>query len=142
MNNALNKSNLALNTGARGELRLRAVCISDTNPELSEPPFAAELGMSLSSVNHALQASVERCFLKADNLQKSGNEIAYLCALTPEGAAKRASLATEFVGRKLDECDVLRREIEVLGKTSDRLVRELALSRDKAFYHTQQHLHA
>ena len=100
--------------GARGELRLRVLRALEANPELSQRQLAVELGVSLGGVNYALKALIERGFVKADNFRKSGNKVAYLYVLTPQGVAEKASLATAFLGRKLEEYEVLRQEIEAL----------------------------
>ena len=114
MNDLLKHSDTALSTGARDELRLRVLRALEANPELSQRQLAAELGVSLGGVNYALKALVERGFVKADNFRKSGKKVAYLYVLTPQGVAEKASLATAFLGRKLDEYEVLRQEIEAL----------------------------
>ena len=114
MNDALKNSDPALHPGARDELRLRVLRALETNPELSQRQLAAELGVSLGGVNYALKALVERGFVKADNFRRSGNKVAYLYVLTPKGIAEKSSLATAFLGRKLEEYEVLKREIESL----------------------------
>ena len=114
MNDALKNSDTALNTGARDELRLRVLRALEANPEFSQRQLAAELGVSLGGVNYALKALVDRGFVKADNFRRSGSKAAYLYVLTPQGVAEKASLATAFLGRKLEEYEVLRREIEAL----------------------------
>ena len=114
MNDVLKNSGSALPVGARDELRLRVLRALEANPELSQRQLAAELGVSLGGVNYALKALVERGFVKADNFRKSGNKVAYLYVLTPQGVAEKASLATTFLGRKLEEYEVLRQEIEAL----------------------------
>ena len=114
MNDVLENSDTALSTGARDELRLRVLRALEANPELSQRQLAAELGVSLGGVNYALKALIERGFVKADNFRKSGNKVAYLYVLTPQGVAEKSSLATAFLGRKLEEYEVLRQEIESL----------------------------
>ena len=114
MNDAVKNSDPALHPGARDELRLRVLRALESNPELSQRQLAAELGVSLGGVNYALKALVERGFVKAGNFRKSGNKVAYLYMLTPQGVAEKASLATAFLGRKLEEYEVLRQEIEAL----------------------------
>ena len=101
-------------TSARDELRLKVLRALETNPELSQRQLAAELGVSLGGVNYALKALVERGFVKADNFRKSGNKVAYLYVLTPRGVAEKASLATAFLGRKIEEYELLKQEIEAL----------------------------
>ena len=114
MNDIAKNNAQGLETGARDELRLRVLRALEANPELSQRQLAAELGVSLGGVNYALKALMERGFVKADNFRKSGNKVAYLYVLTPRGVAEKASLATAFLGRKLEEYEVLRREIEAL----------------------------
>jgi EPS-associated MarR family transcriptional regulator len=114
MNDALKNSDSALNTGARDALRFRVLRALESNPELSQRQLAAELGVSLGGVNYALKALVERGFVKAGNFRKSGKKVAYLYVLTPMGIAEKASLATAFLGRKLEEYEALCQEIEAL----------------------------
>ena len=114
MNNVLEPSDTLLSTGARDELRLRVLRALEANPELSQRQLAAELGVSLGGINYAVKALVERGFVKADNFRKSGNKVAYLYVLTPQGVAEKASLASAFLDRKLEEYEVLRQEIQAL----------------------------
>ena len=114
MNNVLQNSGTALSTSARDELRLRVLRALEANPELSQRQLAAELGVSLGGVNYALKALIDRGFVKADNFRKSGSKVTYLYVLTPKGIAEKSALATAFLGRKLEEYEVLRQEIEAL----------------------------
>ena len=114
MNDVRKHSDTALSAGARDELRLRVLRALDANPELSQRQLAQELGVSLGGVNYALKALIERGFVKADNFRKSGSKAAYLYVLTPKGIAEKLLLATAFLGRKVEEYEVLRQEIEVL----------------------------
>lgn len=114
MNDLLDNNNTSPNTVARDELRLRLLRALESNPELSQRQLAAQLGVSLGGVNYALKALVERGSVKAHNFRKSDNKVAYLYVLTPQGVVEKASLATAFLGRKLEEYEVLRQEIEAL----------------------------
>ena len=114
MNDVAQNSDTALSTGGRDEVRLRVLRALEANPELSQRQLAAELGVSLGGVNYALKALIERGFVKADNFRKSGTKVAYLYVLTPKGIAEKSLLATAFLGRKLEEYEVLRQEIEAL----------------------------
>ena len=114
MNDIAKNSAQGLETGARDELRLRVLRALEANPELSQRQLAAELGVSLGGVNYALKALVERGFVKAGNFRKSGNKVAYLYVLTPQGVAEKASLATVFLSRKLEEYEMLKHEIDAL----------------------------
>lgn len=119
MNDVLQNSDSAVTTGTRDELRLRVLRALEANPEFSQRQLAAELGVSLGGVNYALKALVERGFVKAGNFRKSGSKVGYLYVLTPKGIAEKTSLTTAFLGRKLEEYEVLRQEIEALKDEVD-----------------------
>ena len=123
MNEKSQLSVKGMETSARDELRLRVLRALEANPELSQRKLAAELGVSLGGVNYAVKALMERGFVKADNFRKSGNKVAYLYVLTPRGVAEKASLATAFLGRKLEEYEVLKQEIEALKGEVDKGLR-------------------
>lgn len=114
MNDVRKNSDSTLNTGARDELRLRVLRALESNPELSQRQLAVELGVSLGGVNYAVKALVEPGFVKVNNFRKSGRKAAYLYVLTPKGVVEKTSLAAAFLGRKLEEYEVLRQEIEAL----------------------------
>ncbi|MDB2692638.1 MarR family EPS-associated transcriptional regulator [Luminiphilus sp.] len=114
MNGVVKNSDSTFSTGARDELRLRVLRALEANPELSQRQLAAELGVSLGGVNYALKALIERGFVKADNFRKSGNKVAYLYVLTPRGVAEKTSLAAAYLGRKIEEYELLKQEIEAL----------------------------
>ena len=116
MNDVLENNDSSLNTGARDELRLRVLRALEANPELSQRQLAAELGVSLGGVNYALKALVERGFVKAGNFGRSENKAAYLYLLTPEGIAQKSALAATFLSRKLEEYEVLKRELKTLKR--------------------------
>jgi EPS-associated MarR family transcriptional regulator len=103
-----------LETEVKAGLRLKVMRVIEANPEMSQREIASKLGVSLGGVNYAIQALVERGFVTAQNFRKSGAKVAYLYALTPRGLTEKASLATAFLGRKLEEYEVLRQEIEEL----------------------------
>ena len=114
MNGGSKSHSKLLGSAARDELRLRLLRALEANPQLSQRQLAAELGVSLGGVNYALKALVERGFVKAKNFRKSGSKVAYLYVLTPKGIAEKSSLASAFLGRKLEEYEVLKQEIEAL----------------------------
>ena len=114
VNDPSKNSSDEVGSAAKAELRLKVLRALEANPELSQRQLAADLGVSLGGVNYALKALMERGFVKADNFRKSGSKVAYLYVLTPRGVVEKASLATAFLGRKLEEYEVLRQEIEAL----------------------------
>lgn len=108
------KKQISPSTGDRAELRLRVLRVLEKNPHFTQRQLASELDVSLGGVNYAVKALVERGCVKANNFRKSGAKVGYLYVLTPKGVAEKASLATAFLGRKLEEYEALRKEIEAL----------------------------
>ena len=114
MNNDTKRNIKNVSVQTRDELRLRVMRVLEANPELSQRQLAVKLGVSLGGVNYALKALIHRGHVKVDNFRRSGAKGAYLYKLTPNGIAAKASLATAMLGRKLEEYEVLRQEIESL----------------------------
>lgn len=108
------KKQFSPSTSDRAELRLRVLRVLEKNPHFTQRQLARELGVSLGGVNYALKALVERGCVKANNFRKSGAKAGYLYVLTSKGFSEKASLATAFLGRKLEEYELLRQEIEAL----------------------------
>jgi len=101
-------------SSSRDELRLRILRLLEQHPEMSQREIARELGVSLGGVNYALKALIERGFVKAGNFGRSENKSAYLYLLTPAGLAQKSALAATFLSWKLEEYEVLKREIKAL----------------------------
>ena len=84
------------------------------SPELSQRGLAKELGVSLGSVNHCFKALVEKGWVKVRNFRMSPNKLGYAYLLTPSGVAEKSAQTARFLKRKLEEYEVLQREIEKL----------------------------
>jgi len=116
VNDPLENNDSSLTTGARDELRLRVLCALDANPELTQRQLAEELGISLGGVNYAVKALVDRGLVKMKNFTRSNHKASYLYVLTPSGITEKASLASALLSRKLEEYDLLMREIGALRR--------------------------
>ena len=98
----------------REKLRFEVMRAIEAQPEKSQREIARELGVSLGGVNYAMRALVERGLVKVKNFGRSDNKLGYVYVLTPQGIRQKSELAARFLGRKLEEYDVLRQEIEAL----------------------------
>ena len=96
------------------ERQLKALKLLQENPELSQRQLADALGVSLGAANYCLKALVEKGWVKLENFQKNPNKLGYLYLLTPMGIAAKTRLTASFLKRKLDEYELLKREIEEL----------------------------
>ena len=88
----------------------------EANPSLTQRQLAKELDVSLGKVNYVIRALLDIGWVKIDNFRKSDNKIGYLYFLTPEGIAQKTIITQQFLQRKIEEYDSLKKEIEELQK--------------------------
>ena len=81
------------------------------NPNLSQRDLAEELGFSLGKLNYCLKELKVKGFIKMNNFKKSKNKMKYIYVLTPGGIAAKTKLTVNFMKRKMQEYDELRKEI-------------------------------
>jgi len=102
------------------ETRYRILKLLEEDPAASQRRIADELGISLGRVNFCLKALVEKGLVKVNNFRNSANKRAYLYLLTPRGIEDKAVVTARFLKRKLDEYEVLKRELEDLQREAQR----------------------
>jgi EPS-associated MarR family transcriptional regulator len=98
------------------ETRYRILKALEADPQASQRRIADELGISLGRVNYCLQALIKKGLVKANNFRNSANKRAYLYLLTPRGIEERARVTARFLRVKLDEYEILKRELEELER--------------------------
>ena len=81
------------------------------NTNLPQRDLAAELGFSLGKINYCLEELKVKGFIKMNNLKKSKNKIKYMYVLTPGGIIAKTKLTINFMKRKMQEYDELKKEI-------------------------------
>ena len=82
-----------------------------SKPNSSQRELATELGFSLGKLNYCLKALKEKGLIKINNFQKNPNKFGYAYILTPKGISVRTKLTINFMKRKIQEYDELKREI-------------------------------
>ena len=81
------------------------------NPNSSQRKLAKEVGFSLGKLNYCLKALQKKGLIKIENFRKNPNKIAYAYILTPKGIKKKAKLTMNFMIRKMQEYDELKKEL-------------------------------
>jgi MarR family transcriptional regulator, temperature-dependent positive regulator of motility len=106
------------------DTHLRLLRLLETRPGLSQRDLARELGTSLGKVNYCLKALIDKGLVKVRNFKNSRKKLAYAYLLTPRGINSKATIANQFLKRKMAEYETLKLEIERLqrevGKTVER----------------------
>lgn len=82
------------------------------NPELSQRKMAKELGFSLGKLNYCLKELQKKGLVKIKNFQNKKNRLVYIqYIITPKGISERIKLTLNFMQRKMQEYDELKKEL-------------------------------
>ena len=81
------------------------------NPEFSQRELAGELGFSLGKLNYCLKALKSKGLIKIENFKKNPDKLGYIHVLTPKGIAEKTKLTINFMNRKMNEYDELKKEL-------------------------------
>ncbi len=105
------------------EYRYRILKLLENKPSASQREIASELGVSLGRVNFCLQALAEKGLIKVNNFRRNESKRAYLYYLTPKGIKEKARVTVRFLKVKLDEYEVLKRQVEELKREASEVER-------------------
>ena len=81
-------------------------------PESSQRELAEQLGFSLGKLNYCLKALKGKGLIKINNFKKNPNKLNYIYVLTPKGISERTKLTLNFMKRKMQEYDELKKELK------------------------------
>ena len=96
------------------DVRLRVMRLIDENSKMSSRQIADNVGVANGSAYYVLTALIEKSFVKLSNFKNSQRKGQYAYLLTPKGIREKSLLTHRFIGRKRQEFDALRAEIECL----------------------------
>ena len=80
-------------------------------PNATQRQLARDLGFSLGKLNYCLKELKVKGFIKMNNFKKSKNKMKYIYILTPGGIAAKTKLTINFMKRKMQEYNELKKEI-------------------------------
>ena len=81
------------------------------NPTSSQRELANKLGFSLGKLNYCLKALKSKGLIKIENFKKNPNKFNYIYVLTPKGITEKTKLTINFMKRKMNEYDELKKEL-------------------------------
>ena len=84
----------------------------EKKPSQSQREMANELGFSLGKLNYCLKALKQKGLVKIKNFEKNPNKLNYIYVLTPKGIEEKTKLTINFMKRKMEEYDELKKELE------------------------------
>ena len=109
------------------DVRLRVMRLIDENSEMSSRQIADKVGIANGSAYYVLTALIKKGFVKLENFKNSQRKGQYSYLLTPKGIREKSLLTHRFIGRKRQEFDALRAEIESLEEETG-LAKDLSSS--------------
>jgi EPS-associated MarR family transcriptional regulator len=98
------------------DIHFRLLRLLETRPDLSQRDLARELGTSLGKANYCLNALIDKGLVKVRNFRNNQNKLGYAYLLTPRGIDSKATIAVQFLKRKMAEYEMLKQEIEQLQR--------------------------
>ena len=90
---------------------LELMHILQENPNISQRQLAKEIGLSIGKVNYCLKALIDIGFVKVDNFKNSKKKIKYAYILTPKGIKQKIIIAEQFIEKKIEEYEKLKKFI-------------------------------
>ena len=82
------------------------------NPNQNQRKLAKNLKISLGKLNYLIQSLKFKGLIKIQNFKNNKNKIRYLYILTPKGITKKTNLTINFIKKKSQEYDQLKKELE------------------------------
>ena len=82
------------------------------NPNQNQRKLAKNLKISLGKLNYLVKSLKSKGLIKIQNFKNNKNKIKYSYILTPKGISKKTNLTINFIKRKFNEYDQLRKELE------------------------------
>ena len=102
-----------LNTMIDEEKQFELLRKIQKKPGTSQRELAKDLGFSLGKLNYCIKELQKKGLIKLKNFKKQSNKLNYLqYVLTPKGITERTQLTINFMKRKMNEYEELKKELE------------------------------
>ena len=82
-----------------------------SKPNITQREMAKDLNFSLGKLNYCLRALKLKGLVKIENFKRNPNKLNYIYVLTPKGISTKTKLTINFMKRKMNEYDELKKEL-------------------------------
>ena len=103
------------------DIRLDLLRKLESSPEYTQRDLSREIGVSLGKVNYCIKKLTEKGFIKLTNFKQNPNKMGYAYLLTPKGIEEKSRLTLSFLKRKVNEYEILKKEINELQLESEEM---------------------
>lgn len=100
------------------EESLKILNALENDATFTQRELSKQVDLSLGKINFLVSALVQAGYIKAQRFKNSKKKSAYLYLLTPLGIKQKAVLTRNFLKRKIQEYNRLKKEIETLKKAA------------------------
>ena len=80
-------------------------------PQSSQRNLSKNLGMSLGKLNYCLNSLKKKGLIIIKNFKNNPNKMKYAYIITPKGITLKTKLTINFMKRKMNEYDELKKEL-------------------------------
>ena len=101
------------------DIRLDILSRIQENPSYTQRELSKEMGVSLGKVNYCIRKLAEKGLIKIKNFKKNPKKFGYAYILTPKGIEEKTRLTFLFLGRKIKEYEMLKKEIKKLKEDAE-----------------------
>ena len=106
------------------DIRLDLLRKLESSPEYTQRDLSREIGVSLGKVNYCIKKLTEKGLIKLTNFKQNPNKMGYAYLLTPKGIEEKSRLTLSFLKRKVNEYEILKKEINALKLESEEMANE------------------
>ena len=93
----------------------------EVNPEYTQRELSQEMEVSLGKINYCMKKLIEKVWIKLSNFRRNPNKVGYTYILTPKGIEEKTKLTFSFLKVKMEEYEILKKEISKLKKDTEKL---------------------
>ena len=93
----------------RQETHFRIMRLLDEDPFVSTREIARKVGISNGAAHYCVIALIDKGYVKLKSFKNSKTKVNYLYELTPRGIRAKASLTVQFLHRKREEYNDLKK---------------------------------
>jgi EPS-associated MarR family transcriptional regulator len=101
-------------TKLQEDTHFRVLRLLQENPEMSQRELAAAVGVSVGGMHYVLNALIEKGLVKLGNFTAAEDKRRHAYLLTPKGIKEKTNITKNFLRRKIEEYESLKKEIDAL----------------------------
>ena len=94
------------------DTKLRVIQMISNNPQMTSRELAEKVGISNGSAYYLLTSLIDKGFIKLSNFKENSQKTKYSYILTPKGIREKSLITSNFLVRKKQEFEALKKEID------------------------------